>query len=200
MKNKQPNPLECCNCGRLIVTKHGRLKASKRGYGWCSNKCMTGTKKLHASCESESRIWRNVDRRGEDECWPCKYKQNNSGHCRINIGQKYTQVHRFVYEITRGPIPAGMIVCHSCDVPHCCNPKHLWLGTIKDNVHDMLQKGRNRSNPRTGESHPKSKLSNAIIKQIRESTESHFALSSRYGVKPQTIKDIWKGRTWKHVR
>ena len=32
---------------------------------------------------------------------------------------------------------------HHCDNPQCTNPKHLFIGTISDNVRDMITKGRN---------------------------------------------------------
>lgn len=50
-------------------------------------------------------------------------------------------VHRVMWIITNGAIPAGMHVCHTCDVRRCCNPAHLWLGTNQQNIADMTAKG-----------------------------------------------------------
>lgn len=41
-----------------------------------------------------------------------------------------------------GPIPDGVDVLHHCDNPPCVRPDHLFLGTARDNVGDMLAKGR----------------------------------------------------------
>lgn len=51
-------------------------------------------------------------------------------------------LHRWVYEEMFGPIPDGMVLLHKCDNSLCINPEHLQVGTQKENVHDMIDKGR----------------------------------------------------------
>jgi hypothetical protein len=57
------------------------------------------------------------------------------------------QAHRYAWLLTNGSIPPGMCVLHRCDNPPCVNPSHLWIGTLKDNVQDMLRKGRAKGGP-----------------------------------------------------
>jgi hypothetical protein len=97
---------------------------------------------------TEQRFWAKVAK--GDGCWEwtgCRHHQWRYGHFRKE--GKNVQAHRFSWELAHGrPVPDGMMVCHSCDNPPCVNPAHLFLGTAKDNVRDMLSKGRGRSGAR----------------------------------------------------
>src|SRR6185436_13549829 len=61
-------------------------------------------------------------------------------------------------------IPESIVVRHKCNNSICCNPKHLLLGTYKDNSEDMVKAG----NSSKGVKNTKSKLNEQQVKEIRE--------------------------------
>jgi hypothetical protein len=67
------------------------------------------------------------------------------GYGVIRRDGKNQRLNRVAWEETNGPIPDGLCVCHVCDNPSCCNPGHLFLGTVTDNNRDMIAKGRSKS-------------------------------------------------------
>lgn len=90
--------------------------------------------------------------------------------------------HRVSFEAFKGPITDGLFVCHRCDNTLCVNPDHLFLGTNRDNMQDMVRKGRHVS-----------VVIYALTPQQRASLSGECfrrtinALAAEYGVSPSTI-------------
>lgn len=79
-------------------------------------------------------------------CWEWTGSRNLQGYgnvCLMVDGKpKIYNASRLQWMHCNGPLPDDMDVCHSCDNPPCINPGHLWAGTTKANIHDMIAKGR----------------------------------------------------------
>lgn len=124
-------------------------------------------------------------------------------------GHRYA--HRVAWEKAYGPIPKGMNVCHHCDNRSCINPDHLFLGTQKDNVDDMLKKGRGKGFTKghkraVGELHGRTKLTNEQVKEIKEILKKDqsygikIKLAKRYNVHRCVISHINSGLSWRHIK
>lgn len=88
----------------------------------------------------ELPFWSRVKK--SDGCWEWMGNRGPRGYGTIKVAGKVYRTHRYAYALVNGPIPEGYFVCHRCDNPPCCRPDHLFLGTAKDNNHDMMRKGR----------------------------------------------------------
>ena len=133
-----------------------------------------------------------------DGCWLWTKYRNEGGYGRARVAGGTHLAHRIAWMIFRGAIPAGMIVCHKCDNPPCCNPDHLFLGTHADNSADKRAKGRDR-HP-AGEKHPQSKLTEREVIAIRASAKSLKALALEYGMSKSMMHNIRTGANWAHIK
>jgi hypothetical protein len=126
-------------------------------------------------------LWRGYLNRGE---------KKEYGSIQVN-GKRYA-AHRFSWILHHGEIPPGMAVCHKCDVPHCVNPGHLFLGTTTDNARDSVSKGR-RPPP------PLQILTPTQVIAIRTDGRTYRAIARDYGVTESCIGLVKRRKSWRHV-
>ena len=140
--------------------------------------------------------------------WEGLFSHNGYGRFRLTGGKRIPS-HRYSYELFKGKIKKGLLVCHSCDNPSCVNPEHLWVGTTKENMQDMCQKGRSyfqthakKIKRRKGVNHHKAKLTEKEVLEIRKLSNQGFtnrALGIKFNISEYTISPIILGKTWTHI-
>ncbi len=107
--------------------------------------------------------------------------------------------HRVAWQITRGKIPEGKIICHKCDNPICVDTDHLFIGTKRDNTLDMIAKGRGnlQAGAQRGEANPRAKITRAQVEEIREIVgERQKDIARRYGLTQAVISKIVRRQIW----
>lgn len=109
--------------------------------------------------------------------------------------------HRVSYELFIGPIPEGMYICHHCDRHGCINPTHLFAGTQKDNVRDMMAKGR--ANQAKGENTGSAKLKEFQVLEIKRllgtGRFTQKELGIMFNISKSVIEHINLGLKWKYL-
>lgn len=171
----------------------------------------------YTPAQSVDRFWRRVEQ--TSACWIWTGAKKTDGYGYLIRSRHQIGAHRFIWQMTVGPIPAGFEVLHTCDIRPCVRnddpgtyvvgsiirPRygHLWLGTHEDNMADMAQKGRGRMiREQHGEANPMARLTDATVREIRTlRLEGHSVdhIAQRYGVNEFTVRCVVQRKTWKHV-
>ncbi len=146
-------------------------------------------------------VWENIDKRTDNDCWNWMGYKDIGNYGKININNKTYYAHRFIYEQTFGKILGGSFILHKCNNPSCCNPKHLYSGTQKDNIKQMYNDKRNVNH--CGEKSGSTKLTEKDVLEIRELylTKKYYQrdLGEIFGVHRYTITGIVNKKRWKHL-
>jgi hypothetical protein len=133
-------------------------------------------------------------------CWLWRGQVRADGYGLVRFERKVHLAHRLAWKFFRGEIAPGLVVCHKCDVRGCVNPEHLFLGTMMDNVKDMMEKGRSLH----GEKHRSAKLTAEQVRRIKTMLAEDLLrvsdIAREYGVTHRTIACIARGTSWRHVK
>ena len=169
----------------------------------------------------------------ETGCWEWTKGCNRCGYGRTHVSEdgviKGWSVHRLMWRLLNGPIPAGAYICHHCDNKKCANPDHLYLGNAQTNIQDAVRRGRMASGDRNGSrKHPESrpcgdrntsrsrpeclprgedngssKLTESEVREMRQLHASgkmgYRRLAVRFRVSRQVVGLIVQRRSWAHV-
>jgi hypothetical protein len=189
-----------CGCGRpttlasITRSKDGITKGQPLRYLHGHS----GRRKFDAE-KRATEFWARVQKGAPDECWLFDGKPGRR-YRRINWGGRRNlsmSVHRLAYMLTYGSITEGMLICHRCDNPRCCNPAHLFEGTGADNMLDKVSKGRQTR----GETVGTSKLTWAIVRALNERFAlggiTKAELAREFGITKVTCGRVLNGVTWK---
>ena len=133
-------------------------------------------------------------------CWDWVGKCYPNGYGSLQINYKSCLAHRVSWELYRSPIPEGHVVCHGCDNRRCVNPDHLFLGTQKENVDDMMRKKRNK--PPRGVRSGKTHLTESDVKRIRARAaagELQKDIAHDHGLSSKQISVIVARKQWAHI-
>lgn len=125
----------------------------------------------------------------ESGCREWQSTLHRDGYGKFWFEGKQVPAHRMAYQLFRGEIPEGMLVCHTCDNKKCVNPEHLFLGTHSDNVRDMVKKFRHWG---------RRKLTEVEVVEIRrliqEGGLSQAEIGNMFGVSQITISRLKLGQ------
>jgi hypothetical protein len=179
-------PVECkCEvCGGLFTVPPS-VKATGRGR-CCSPSCSG----MRRRTPIVARLAAMTQKESGDGCWIFTGMADDDGYGQIedaDLGKR--PAHIVAWELTRGLVPKGWDVHHTCRNTRCVNPAHLELLSHLAHL--------------SGEFSSQAKLTALQVQTIRErfalGGETRVELAKEFGVCRWTIGNIIRGHNWKEV-
>lgn len=153
------------------------------------NEWIKETGSLHDFNSLSETFWRRVDKSGS--CWMWLGQTHRQGYGFFKVGGKNKLAHRLAFMLANERVPGHDIkLLHSCDVTACVNPEHLSEGSQRDNVMDMVNKGRHVGS---------SKLTDDQVQAIREDPRPQVVIENDYGLAKGTASKIKSGTIYSSV-
>jgi len=160
------------------------------------------------------KFWSRVSKKSAGECWEWQGSTTSSGYGNLAWHGLRVQAHRVAYFLTSGGIGLETqfrhkgraktyrrFVLHRCDNRLCCNPDHLFLGSMRTNQLDAYRKGR-KQQPQSG--HTNAKLSPKQVREIRKRYDSGEAkqtlLAHQFGVSQRVISLVVRRESYKDIK
>lgn len=151
----------------------------------------------------EQRFWAKVKKTAT--CWLWTGHVNGKAGYGMFMRQspKKLLAHRVSFEMAFGPIPEGAWVLHRCDNPRCVRPDHLFLGDVRSNAEDMMEKGRGKYEAHRGQDNGQAKLDDSQVREMRtryangEVTQAQLA--QEYSISRALVSFVLTRRYWRHV-
>ena len=201
---------DCAVCGTPLRLYPSTVSTAR----YCSSPCMY----RRLSLSLPLRFWSRVAKIDDDtSCWLWQGKPDSDGYGQIKDRGRKLRAHRYALEIQLGrPLGMDMQSLHKCDVPMCVRNdgerSHLFEGTYRDNIDDMLAKGRQMSGDRNhirrnpsivqGERNGNARLTTDQVREMRvlaASGQTCTALAHRFGVSISLVSQIVRRKVWRSV-
>jgi hypothetical protein len=138
------------------------------------------------------------------DCWIWQQSTDKNGYGCACFNGVYLGAHRLSFMAFVGEIPSGIKVLHTCDIPSCVRPQHLFLGSHQDNMDDMVKKGRSAKgvHMNTGSAHGSAVLTEdqvLLIRKLCEEGRSQNSVEREFGLSKGLVNKIVRRKLWTHI-